>query len=613
MIVQLLLFAGITLSHSASIESFKPEPKTLHKCRHTEFKHKRNIKPKILQAPVIKIGESYAGSKSIFGWESSNESSSWRPISIRLEPLYMENVNKTVVTYFMNTILGDVIPHIQNIFKVRGPRYIPAFAHTGCFSDFLIHRKFKTEMTKADLILFVAMDYIEDMTLAYATSCLLNSNDYRPVVGLVVGNTRYINVNHQDIETLKATVMHEILHVLGFDEQLLDYFPSGASKTYQVEQIKTHSGPSTAIKIILPNVVSYAKKFYNCDSLTGVYFENDGPEGSAGSHWEKSTFGNEMMTAESSGDGVLSMFTLHLLNDSGWYDIDFDWAEYFNFGRGAGCSFIDGNCTAQFPEYCAKKNSLGCNRNRTSKTFCYVSAFSDQCILSLPLSELRCSSNSYPTQIKFLQEEFDNESRCFEFDFQNIFNLAGCYKVRCMANQTYEVRIMGENFTCGPDSQSYKKNLLRFNCPDYREVCTKPLCPNQCSGNGVCLENGKCLCDYFYTGSQCEIQRDCHNNDTMICDQIRPPLFNETRREDKNDHDSKEEHSDDHKKEPKDDSEKEKRQPKHEPDKGEGPVPWFNAKHHRKNSGSNLVYTLQLLGLTACAIWGVNYVREQFV
>jgi leishmanolysin len=614
MIAQFLLIAAVVLAHEPSIESLRPEARTLHKCKHKEFKMSRNIKPQILRSPVIKISESYAGSKSIFGWDSWNESSNWRPISIHLEPLYMDNANKTVVTYFMNTILGDVIPHIQKILKVRGPRYIPAFAQTGCFSDFLIDRKFKTGMTKADLILFVAMDYMEDMTLAYATSCLLNSNDYRPVVGMVVGNARYMHVSHDEIESLKATVTHEILHVLGFDEQLLDYYPAGASNTYKVEQIHTQVGTSSVIKIILPNVVSYAKKFYNCDSISGVYFENEGPEGSVGSHWEKSTFGNEMMTAESSGDGVLSMFTLHLLNDSGWYEVDFEWAELFNFGRGAGCDFVNGNCTSQFPEYCPRKNSLGCNRNRTSKTFCYVSAFSDQCIISLPLSELRCSANSYPAQIKFLQEEFGNDSRCFDFNFQNVFDIAGCYKVNCMTNQTYQVRIMGENFTCGPDSQSYKKNLMKFDCPNYKEVCNKPLCPNHCSGNGVCLENGKCLCDYFYTGTQCEIQHDCHNNDTSICDRIRPPAFNETRRED---NDSNSDDSEKPKKEPKDDSGKGKPHPKPYPgddgDGDEGHVPWFSDDHHRKNNGSNFLYTVQLLGLTVCAIWGVNYAREQFI
>lgn len=47
--------------------------------------------------------------------------------------------------------------------------------------------------------------------------------------------------------------------------------------------------------------------------MTGIYLENEGLTGSIGAHWEKWYFGNELLTAESNGNEVLSNFTLIFL------------------------------------------------------------------------------------------------------------------------------------------------------------------------------------------------------------------------------------------------------------------------------------------------------------
>ena len=49
--------------------------------------------------------------------------------------------------------------------------------------------------------------------------------------------------------------------------------------------------------IVTPKVLSYAKNYFNCPSLTGVPLENEGTSGSLGSHWEKDIFYNEYMTS----------------------------------------------------------------------------------------------------------------------------------------------------------------------------------------------------------------------------------------------------------------------------------------------------------------------------
>ena len=52
-------------------------------------------------------------------------------------------------------------------------------------------------------------------------------------------------------------------------------------------------------------------------------------------------------------NGILSQFTLSLLYDTGWYDVDFTLAEYIGWGKGKGCDFINNGCnsTTSYEEF----------------------------------------------------------------------------------------------------------------------------------------------------------------------------------------------------------------------------------------------------------------------
>jgi hypothetical protein len=51
--------------------------------------------------------------------------------------------------------------------------------------------------------------------------------------------------------------------------------------------------------------------------------ENEAGQGSAGAHWKSVSLHNEVMTSSSVQDASYSEFTLALLHDSGWYQVDF--------------------------------------------------------------------------------------------------------------------------------------------------------------------------------------------------------------------------------------------------------------------------------------------------
>jgi len=63
-----------------------------------------------------------------------------------------------------------------------------------------------------------------------------------------------------------------------------------------------------------------------------VPLENDGDSGSAGSHFEKTLYFNEVMTGSTSTYMIYSGFTWSVLADSGWYGIDLKNADVFSAG-----------------------------------------------------------------------------------------------------------------------------------------------------------------------------------------------------------------------------------------------------------------------------------------
>ena len=70
-----------------------------------------------------------------------------------------------------------------------------------------------------------------------------------------------------------------------------------------------------------PHILAFGKQYYNCDSITALPVENDGDLASAGSHFERAIFINEVMTASEIKDAVFSGFSFSLLKDTGWYGV----------------------------------------------------------------------------------------------------------------------------------------------------------------------------------------------------------------------------------------------------------------------------------------------------
>lgn len=107
--------------------------------------------------------------------------------------------------------------------------------------------------------------------------------------------------------------------------------------------------------------------------MVGAPLEDGGSEGTAGGHWEKTKFNDELMTGWiSTHSSYPSTLTLKFFEDSGWYIPDYDVVAELTFAKDYGCDFFGAS-------YCDSQNSdhhqvcssgWGCSSNFAGLGYC---------------------------------------------------------------------------------------------------------------------------------------------------------------------------------------------------------------------------------------------------
>lgn len=133
--------------------------------------------------------------------------------------------------------------------------------------------------------------------------------------------------------------------------------------------------------MVTPRVKEEAQRHFNCSTLEGAELENQGGEGTALAHWEKRLFENEAMTGVFTQNTVFSRVTLALMEDTGWYLVNYEMADPLRWGRNLGCLFTKNSCAAwmkaqktagkSIAPFCSKikkqgDSRTGCSLDRTS-------------------------------------------------------------------------------------------------------------------------------------------------------------------------------------------------------------------------------------------------------
>jgi len=406
----------------------------------------------------------------------------------------------------------------------------------------------------ADIVIFVkAVDEPQEGWIADAFYCAHDLETLRPIAGAIRFNVASLKKTTEESDL--STTLHEIMHILAFNEPLYPHFINPDTLQPLTGHLfkKIVNGIETTV-LNVPPLTQRLRKHFNCSILEGAYLENQGSPGSAGVHLERRIFYNEFMTANDLLDLRFSEFTFALLEGSGWYKVDYSYAEPMTYGKNAGCAFLDGKCInpatkeANFREFCSPLTSKGvswtkrgfgsCGRTSIltnpdlTSSFDYwgnktvvSDPFSDNCpyIQTGMTSDCELEWNAKNATLGSY-ETYSIGSSAFigtlsRGSTPSVQTEGFCFKTECLkkSEKKYVLKVFfgGDNkyVNCSKKGNidASKFNFTHdivgvLNCPDPNEFCGQILsegfCKGGCYGNGKCKDR-KCECKQGWTTHNC--------------------------------------------------------------------------------------------------------------
>lgn len=365
---------------------------------------------------------------------------------------------------------------------------------------------YKTTVPKFNdaLDLYVTLYPENDSTTDYfaaATTCYTSIFDNRPIIGAYILNFASLKNNQLNDFIYFSTFAHEFTHILGFSDDLFSFFVDPVTKRQLSinEVVAVYSiGSETFKTIILPQVRDYARSYFNCPTLAGLPLENGGGSGSSGSHWEKLFLPLEYMNPTVENPGILSTFTFKLLEGTGWYQVSYEGAQYYDWAKNVGCGQFSicptsaGYCNAQLA------GETVCSNGYTSKGTCTTeSTFSSGCSIQRSLQHTCLIKGVF---VEGGKEAYGPGSRCLNYR-SGSGSTSQCQMATCTANGI-EIKVGANTVTCLSSESLQRKNVgltYDLECPNYTDFCDEfsQKCPQDCNANGLCLNSKSCFC---YTG-----------------------------------------------------------------------------------------------------------------
>ena len=515
-----LLLTGFALSHGFG------EMKT-HKCVH-DVKFKDN---EVMEMPSLTSQErarllqsmsggattgtstgtgtsaSAGGSASLGGQTAAPPvNDGWHKFRIGIDFSYADKLiqsNPSLKTKYQLSI--RLVQSVRNYFsKYFEVNYFPTMDFKGgsCQGN-----KIPAFIKPVDLYITIAPE--NDPSTDYfaaAAPCYISPRDGRPTIGAYILNLAFLETDYLNEFLYFSTFAHEFTHILGFTDNLFPKFvrPGTTTKRTDVVGEVTISGEKFTA-ITMPEVVNFARNFFGCSQIPGVPLENNGGAGSAGSHWEKLFLPQEYMNPTVENPGILSEFTFTFLRATGWYQIDSNAAQRYDWGENSGCGHFnvcpqnsDGYCTAAqvSQSVCSSEwMSKGvCTQDRTFSSGCYVKRSREHsCLLKGTFKEAET-------------EYYGSDSRCLNY-VGNGGYATQCHKVSCTSSGI-DITVGANKVTCATNEGGQTKNVglsYQLQCPDYKNFCSEfnARCPSDCSAGGICTKAKTCYCFTGFEGSSC--------------------------------------------------------------------------------------------------------------
>jgi len=451
------------------------------------------------------------------------QSTEYPQIKIAAHYDFLNAAPSSYKSYIQDELAPAVISWFEGALKVKYPVQgllkIPPTITTVC--DLKTPAILNTVGVPADYFIIFDSQADETSTVAVSKYCYLAAGTKRPLIAASILNRNMVVESQGNVllhEKNTYLLIHELMHTLGISANTFPLFldETGATRTGHVKTRKLNG--VTRMLIDVPPLTERLRNFYGCPSIEGLYMENNGGMGTANSHFEKKFFVYETMSAGSIIGKRISEFSLALLEGSGWYVPDYNYAEPYLFGQGKGCDFINAKCSltnATFAEYCAG-NDRGCAPNGRGGGKCRVDPLSEGCKYFYPDEDYDCENLDGLDNARLPDLQVYGRgagSKCFNGDLNirksNNGRTSFCFKYTCTgegANTQLEVNVGNDKVIC---QKAEKKAIDGYygaiECPDPITFCNtigKKYCPRNCMGRGTCV-NDTCQCREGFVGIDC--------------------------------------------------------------------------------------------------------------
>ena len=465
--------------------------------------------------------------------------------------------NSTADNYIKNVVVPAATTHFTNALQVYSIASNLALSSTACGTVPVPTSHNNPGVSSTDLIFYMTLDNTTGHGfVGTGGACEFDTLQGNPVAGIITINVE--NFYPLSFDAMLCTMIHEMTHVLGFTSSSFSRWRNSTGSLYsssQLTQTVTVRG-TTKTYLITPNVVAMSRAAFGCSTLIGMELEDQGSStGTVGSHWDARIMFNEYITAHVWENAIYSTITLALLQDSGWYTVNYTTAQVPIFGRNAGCNFFSQQCitngVSNFPNlFCTDSTSApACDSFLLRKGYCnrvtytaalptYFQYFSnpdegsldeypDYCPFNDGYGNGDCRGTSL--EAAYTQSGSDevigSTSRCFistliQSPYYLTSTIAACYPVTNCTSTGATVKIGSQSIICPftggiKTVPGYSGNIT---CPSSNALCSDVPCMNGCRGAGNCVL-GQCQCYKGFSGVDCANQcsTNCLTCNTISC------------------------------------------------------------------------------------------------
>ncbi|PBJ76920.1 surface protease GP63 [Trypanosoma cruzi cruzi] len=394
------------------------------------------------------------------------------------------------------TLLDLIIPVAVNLHaerllvqRINVPWIMPGFGERSRCQYFTVppsHRG--VGVLGADMVLYVAAGTGSEV---WAVPCAV-WEDIRPVAAAMQFTPNLVGYGMH----ASRAAAHFIAHALGFSVQEM----KRRNMLLAVDGVR--GSPTPVAMVNSTATLEEAKRHYRCSSIKGMELQM-GPDGLPKSHWSMRNAKDEIMCPLGEHfAGRYTELTMKTLEGLGYYKTVPGMGEPMDWGKNAGCDFLNKQCSAKSPVtypgmFCNEEGmSLRCSSDRQTIGPCFVSVGDrfaeppETCPVFFPalvnetslgaLCALEGSGDPPGSLLGIGSWCLDGDSleaKTAVGGKWQVNVVAVCAQVLCRRNDVLLRYLGGKSFESCPAGQSitpkssYFRGGGKINCPKYEEVC----------------------------------------------------------------------------------------------------------------------------------------------